>query len=188
MATLEGKLAKVQRWLAEGEEKIGRSGKPVKSSLTDNEGAKMASSHGVIQGYAGVTVVDERHQVIVNAQAFGEAQEHALLRPMLERLRERLSGRRGGDVLHEASVSADSGFHTNDNSNGWPTRVLTGIWRTIGFASATHDSTKPRVMTRADRCGAWTRRRRRRRCIRLMTSAMTPTSGGVGVRPDRSCG
>jgi len=114
-ATLEGKLAKVRRWLDEGEEKIGRRGKPVKSNLTDNDSAKMASSHGVIQGDVGVTVVDERHQVIVNAEAFGEAQEQAMLRPMLEGVRERLPGIKGNDVLHEASVSADSGFHTNAN-------------------------------------------------------------------------
>jgi transposase len=113
--TLEGKLAKVRAWLAEGEDKLGRSGKPVKSNLTDNDSAKMASSHGVIQGYLGVTVVDSAHQIIVNAQAFGEAQEHALLRPMLEGVREQLPGRRGSDVLREASVSADSGYHTNDN-------------------------------------------------------------------------
>jgi hypothetical protein len=51
--TLEGKLAKVRAWLAEDEDKLGRSGKPVKSNLTDNDSAKMASSHGVIQGYLG---------------------------------------------------------------------------------------------------------------------------------------
>ena len=29
---------------------IGRRGKPVKSNITDNESAKLVSSHGVIQG------------------------------------------------------------------------------------------------------------------------------------------
>jgi len=109
LETLEGKLAKVRTWLAEGEDKLGRSGRPVNSNLTDNDSAKMASSHGVIQGYLGVTVVDSAHQTIVHAQAFGEAQEHALLRPMLEGVREQLPGRRGADVLREASVSADRG-------------------------------------------------------------------------------
>jgi len=73
LQTLEGKLAKVRAWLAESEDKLGRSGKPVKSNRTDNDSAKMASSHGIIQGYMGVTVVNARHQIIVNAQAFGEA-------------------------------------------------------------------------------------------------------------------
>ena len=60
-------------------------------------------------------MVDAVHQIIVHAQVFGEAQEDALLRPMLEGVREHLPGRRGADVLREASVSADSGYHTNEN-------------------------------------------------------------------------
>jgi hypothetical protein len=36
----------VREWLAESEDKLGRSRKPVKSNLTDNDRAKMASSHG----------------------------------------------------------------------------------------------------------------------------------------------
>ena len=112
---LEKKLAKVKAFLGRGEEKLGRRGKPVKSNLTDNESAMMASTHGVLQGYVGGAVVDGKHQVIVTAVAFGEAQEHAWLCPMLEETRENLEGADGGDVLHEVSVAADSGFHTNDN-------------------------------------------------------------------------
>jgi len=47
---LEKNLAKVRGFLATGEEKLGRRGKPVKSNLTDNESAMMSSTHGVIQG------------------------------------------------------------------------------------------------------------------------------------------
>jgi len=32
----------------------GKTGKPIKSNITDNESAKMKTSHGVIQGYDGV--------------------------------------------------------------------------------------------------------------------------------------
>ena len=39
----------------------------------------MKTSHGVIQGYNGVAVVDDKTQVIVHAEAFGAAQEHDLL-------------------------------------------------------------------------------------------------------------
>jgi hypothetical protein len=46
---------------------------PKKSNITDNESAKMKTSKGVIQGYDGVTTVDSKHQVIVHAEAFGEA-------------------------------------------------------------------------------------------------------------------
>jgi hypothetical protein len=39
---------------AENEDRIDRRDKPVKSNLTDNESAKLVSSHGVIQGYNGI--------------------------------------------------------------------------------------------------------------------------------------
>ena len=51
--TLRAKTKKLRSWLKENQEKIGKSGKPRKSNLTDNESAKMKSSHGVIQGYDG---------------------------------------------------------------------------------------------------------------------------------------
>ncbi len=51
----------------------GVSGKPVKSNITDNESAKMPSGQGVVQGYNGIATVDDKHQVVVDAQAFGTA-------------------------------------------------------------------------------------------------------------------
>src|SRR5437773_6683736 len=82
------KVKKLKSWLRENQDKIGKSGKPRKSNLTDNESAKMKSSHGVIQGYDGVAAVDQKHQVIVHAEAFGQPQEHNLLKPMVEGTRE----------------------------------------------------------------------------------------------------
>ena len=68
--TMQKHLAKIHNWLAESEDKIGKSGKPIKSNVTDNESAKMKTSRGIIQGYNGVTTVDSKHQVIVHAEAF----------------------------------------------------------------------------------------------------------------------
>jgi hypothetical protein len=39
----------------------------------------MATSKGVIQGYTGVAAVDDRHQIIVEAQAHGTGSEQELL-------------------------------------------------------------------------------------------------------------
>jgi hypothetical protein len=76
----------------------------------------MKTSKGVIQGYAGVAVVDDKHQIVVAAQAFGEAQEHQLLIPMLEATRENFQAiGQEADVLKQAAVSADAGFHTDTN-------------------------------------------------------------------------
>ena len=63
----------------------GKKPKEVKSNITDNESAKMTTRKGTIQGYTGVAAVDNKHQVIVDAQAFGEGQEHHVLQPVLLR-------------------------------------------------------------------------------------------------------
>jgi hypothetical protein len=78
-----GEEKKAKGWLKQNEEKIGKSGEPRKSNLTDNESGKMKSSHGVIQGYDGVAAVDGKHQLIVHAEAFGQPQEHELLKPVI---------------------------------------------------------------------------------------------------------
>jgi hypothetical protein len=86
--TLKKKVKKIKAWLRENEDKPRKSGKPIKSNITDNDSAKIKTSHGVIQGYDGVAVIDSKHQVIVHAEAFGAAQEHDLLIPMIEGTRE----------------------------------------------------------------------------------------------------
>lgn len=82
--TLNAAIDKVEGFLATHEDKIGRSGKPKQSNITDNESAKMPTSKGVIQGYDALVIADGKHQVVVHAEAFGEGQEHGLLIPMLE--------------------------------------------------------------------------------------------------------
>lgn len=113
--TIKKKVKKIKEWLKENEDKPGKTGKPVKSNITDNESAKMKTSHGVIQGYNGVAVVDGKHQVIVHAEAFGAAQEHDLLKPMIEGTRERFKEIGEKDVFEKAKLVADSGYHTEAN-------------------------------------------------------------------------
>ena len=114
--TLRGKVKKIRAWLWENEDKPGKAGKPLKSNITDNESAKMKTSHGVIQGYDGVEVVDAKHQVVVHAEAFGVAQEHDLLLPMIEGTRENFEAiGNKQDVFGKAKLTADSGFHTEAN-------------------------------------------------------------------------
>jgi hypothetical protein len=75
----------------------------------------MKTSHGVIQGYDGVAAVDAKHQVIVHAEAFGKAQEHDLLLPMVEGIEANFQALGEEHVLQRAKVTADSGFHTEAN-------------------------------------------------------------------------
>jgi len=114
--TLKKKVKKIKAWLRDNGDKAGKSGKPIKSNITDNDSAKMKTSHGVIQGYDGVAVVDGKHQVIVHAEAFGAAQEHDLLIPMIEGTRENFEAiGNKKDVFEKAKLTADSGFHTEAN-------------------------------------------------------------------------
>jgi len=116
VSNLRLKAQKIKRWLDEHEDKIGKSGNFKKSNITDNESAKMATSHGVIQGYDGVVASDAKHQIIVHAEAFGEAQEHDLLKPMVQGMREnfKVIGKES-NILEKAALTADSGFHTEAN-------------------------------------------------------------------------
>jgi transposase len=114
--TLRERVKKLKGWLKQNEEKVGKSGKPRKSNLTDNESAKMKSSHGVIQGYDGVAAVDKKHQVIVHAEAFGQPQEHDLLEPMIQGTRENFAAiGTQGDIFKQTRLTADAGFHTEQN-------------------------------------------------------------------------
>jgi hypothetical protein len=113
LKTLRAARDKPAQWLTTHEDKIGAQGKPIKSNVTDNDSAKMKSSHGIIQGYDGVAMVDQKHQVIVHGEAFGAAQEPSLLIPMIEGTRERFQALgEPGDLFHRVRFVADTGFYT----------------------------------------------------------------------------
>jgi len=113
--TLQAQIKKIKDWLNDHDDKPGKGGKPVKSNVTDNDSAKMKTNHGVLQGYDGVATVDAKHQVVVHAEAFGQAQEHDLLLPMVEATRENFTALGQADVFTRTALTADSGFHTSDN-------------------------------------------------------------------------
>jgi transposase len=113
--TLSKRITKIREWLKDNDDKPGKTGKPKKSNITDNESAKMKTHRGVIQGYDGVAVTDGKHQVIVQAEAFGEAQEHDLLEPMVEGVRKTFQDIGEEDIFAKAKLLADSGYHTEKN-------------------------------------------------------------------------
>ena len=47
--TLREKVKKIKEWLKENEDKAGSSGKPLKSTINDNESAKMKRKVGTIE-------------------------------------------------------------------------------------------------------------------------------------------
>lgn len=113
---LREKVRTIGGFLKNRDDRRGSSGGIVQSNLTDNESAKMPSSHGVIQGYNGQAVVDSKHQVVVEAEAFGEGQDHSLLLPMVEKARETMKEIGvAEDVFEETKVVADAGYHSEKN-------------------------------------------------------------------------
>jgi transposase len=97
----------MREWLKSHADRRGSKGSIRKSNLTDNDSAKMATGKGVIQGYTAVAAVDDRHQVIVAAEAHGTGSEQELLAPLLAALKEQLAP----DTL----VTADAGYHSEAN-------------------------------------------------------------------------
>jgi hypothetical protein len=112
----KAKVEKLDRWLDDNEDKPGKRGRARQSNVTDNESAKMKSSHGVIQGYNGLAVVDEKSQVIVHAEAHGNADDGSLLPSCIEGAKDNLSTVTGEEEpLQGTQITADTAFHTIDN-------------------------------------------------------------------------
>ena len=110
------KAERIERWLKESRPKVGRQGREIKSNVTDNESAIMVTSHGTIQGYNGQALVDSKDQVIVHAEAFGEAQDLHLIPPVLEGAKENMRAiGYGEDYFVGKTLTADSNYHSPPN-------------------------------------------------------------------------
>ncbi len=113
--SLEAKAKKIQDWLDNNDDRKGTRGQPIKSNITDNESAKMPSSHGVVQGYTGIAAVDEKHQIVVHAEAHGTASEQQTLSSAIEGIEATFEGIGEENVLQEVIITADTGFHSEKN-------------------------------------------------------------------------
>ena len=89
----------------------------MQSNVTDNDTAKMTTSHGVLQGYNAQALVDEKNQVILHGHASGVGQDHRQIAPMLEGAREslELAGLSQELPLDKAKLSADCNYHSEEN-------------------------------------------------------------------------
>jgi transposase len=113
---LENKAKRIEKFLSENKPKIGKQKKEIQSNITDNESAKMATSHGVIQGYNANAMVDEEHQVIVNADAYGAGDDGSAMRPMLDGAKKNFEAiGLGNGAFNEMTLSADTGYYSLEN-------------------------------------------------------------------------
>ena len=90
-AKLDKSADKIANFLATHEEKKGSKGKPVKSNITDPDSAKMTTSKGTIQGYNGIAINDDKHQIILQAQTWGSVGEQQTLAPAITELEAQLT-------------------------------------------------------------------------------------------------
>jgi transposase len=111
------KIDKIDLFLSSHEPKkgTGSRGGELKSNVTDNESAKMKSGHGMVQGYNGLAVVDEKAQVIVAAEAYGQGQENNLFAPLVEKAEANLKEAGKRETLEGATVIADTNYFSEDN-------------------------------------------------------------------------
>ena len=107
MQALRKEAARTREFLASNSQRKNRKGQELKTNITDPDSAKMATSKGVIQGYAAQAAVDSSHQVIVAAQVIGSGSEQAMLLPMIEH-----SGPYRQD---HTLITADAGYHSDAN-------------------------------------------------------------------------
>ena len=109
----------LDEFLKAEEPRLGHGKKPkeVKSNITDNESGKMTTSKGTIQGYNGVAAVDQKHQIVVDAQAFGGGSEQHTLQPIIEKMKARYQrlGIQEDLYASDAIVTADTGFASETN-------------------------------------------------------------------------
>ncbi len=106
---------RIEQFLSENEPKIGSTGKEIQSNVTDNESAKMATSHGVVQGYNANAMVDDKNQIITSALVFGSGTDTKAMAPMLEEARNNLEAAGIDKPLEGKTVSADTGYYSVEN-------------------------------------------------------------------------
>jgi transposase len=112
---LKQKADRIERFLSENKPKIGSKGKEIQSNVTDNESAKLTTSHGVLQGYNANAIVDEKHQIILHAAAFGKGEDSTLMEPMLVGTKENLEAIGWEGPLKDKKISADTGYYSVKN-------------------------------------------------------------------------
>ncbi len=121
---LQHQVDRVSEFLRKQKPKIGRGRKEIQSNVTDNQSAKMPTSHGVIQGYNAQALVDAKHQLIVHAAVFS-GQDHENLAPMMVGANKNMQTiGRSGNYFKGRQITADSNYYSYANlllcqTQGW---------------------------------------------------------------------
>ena len=113
---LKRNAERIETFLKENGPKAGRCGQELRNNVTDPDSAKMATAHGVIQGYNANALVDAQRQVIVHAEVFGAGEDGRNAGPMLAGAERNLQAAGCGPTpLKDKVVSADTGYFSVEN-------------------------------------------------------------------------
>lgn len=146
---IKRRIDKIDRFIRENKPKAKTRHGERQSNITDNESAKMQTSHGMIQGYNGMACVDNKHQVICAAHATGSGQEHSLFIPLIKEAKENMRAiRLGANCLKGKKVIADTGLFSEDNARYLSKEKIDGYipdqyYRKRDPRFATKDAHKP---------------------------------------------
>jgi transposase len=103
-------VERLNKFLQEEQPKAGKAQAEIQSNVTDNQSAKMPTSHGVIQGYNAQAWVDGKHQIIVHAEV-GNSQDHDNLAPMLQGAKKNMQAvGKPPDYFQGTQFTADSNY------------------------------------------------------------------------------
>ena len=69
----------------------------------------------MLQGYNANVVVEEKHQVVIHAEAFGKGEDSSNMEPMLKGAKRKLEVLGWEDPLKDKEVSADTGYYSVEN-------------------------------------------------------------------------
>jgi len=147
---LQKQAERIDQWLKQNDAKIGAQGKELQSNVTDNESAKMKTSHGTIQGYNGQALVDGKHQVVMHAEAFGNGQDNQHLAPMVDGAKDNLEKiGQSQDYFEDKVFTADSNYHNQSTLEKCQEEKLDAYIPDLKFRSrdcrfATRPSNKPK--------------------------------------------
>jgi transposase len=115
---LQQQADKIEQWLAGHDKKVGSQGKELQSNVTDNDSAKMHTSHGTVQGYNSQAIVDSKHQIIVHGEAIGKGPDNDNLPPVINGAKENLQSIGKAEEYFENKIlTADSSYHSITNLN-----------------------------------------------------------------------
>ena len=116
ISRLQRRLSTVRQWAESAEAKIGQSGKEIKSNVTDNDSAKMLTSHGTLQGYNAQALTDDKCQIILYGEAMGQGQDFGHLEPVVAGALAHVKELgHGDDYFNGTTMLGDSNYHSDAN-------------------------------------------------------------------------